>query len=82
MASTMARTSAENLTSHFSNNFAIIQSHYACKMSFNYPGMKLETALLRKEDKIERLSSCALVVHATAKQVISRRRKNKNVWEM
>ena len=35
-----------------------------------------------REDKIEHLSSYALVVHITAKQVISRRRKNENVYEM
>ena len=34
------------------------------------------------EDKIEYLSSCAYVVHTTAKQVISRRRKNENVFKM
>ena len=45
--STTAKTSSENLTSRFSNNFAIIQSHYARKMCYNYPGIKLEPALLR-----------------------------------
>ena len=35
-----------------------------------------------REDKIEHLSSYALVVHTTEKQVISRRRKNENVYEM
>ena len=35
------------LTSRFYNNFAIIQSHYAWKMYSNYPGIKLEPALLR-----------------------------------
>ena len=37
---------------------------------------------LGHEDKIEHLSSCAHVVHTTAKQVISRRRKNENVFKM
>ena len=34
------------------------------------------------EDKIEQLSSYAHVVHTTARQVISRHRKNENVFKM
>ena len=51
-------------------------------MCSNYPEIKLEPAFETLEDKIEHLSSCAYVVHTTAKQVISRRRKNENVCEM
>ena len=51
-------------------------------MYSNYPGIKLEPALWTKEDKIEHLSSYAHVVHTSAKQVISRRRKNENVLKM
>ena len=51
-------------------------------MCSNYPGIKLEPALGTLEDKIEHLSSYAHVVHTTAKQVISRRRKNENVFKM
>ena len=51
-------------------------------MCSNYPGIKLEPALGALEDKIEHLSSYAHVVHTTAKQVISRRRKNENVYKM
>ena len=51
-------------------------------MCSNYPGIKLEPALGTKEDKIEHFSSYAHVVHTTAKQVISRRRKNENVSKM
>ena len=51
-------------------------------MCSNYPGIKLEPALGKYEDKIEQLSSYAHVVHTTAKQVISRRRKNENVFKM
>ena len=51
-------------------------------MCSNYPGIKLEPALGTKEDKIEHLSSYAHVVHTSAKQVISRRRKNENVYKM
>ena len=29
------------------NHFSIVQSHYACKMCLNYPGIKLEPALQR-----------------------------------
>ena len=51
-------------------------------MCSNCPGIKLELALGAKEDKIEHLSSYANVVHTTAKLVISRRRKNENVFKM
>ena len=47
-----------------------------------YPGIKLEPALGTLEDKIEHLSSYAHVVHTTAEQVISHRRKNENVFKM
>ena len=51
-------------------------------MRYIHPGIKLEPALGTKEDKIEHLSSYAHVVLTTAKQVISRRRKNENVLKM
>ena len=51
-------------------------------MCSNYPRIKMEPALGTSEDKIEHLSSYAHVVHTTAKQVISRRRKNENVFKM
>ena len=51
-------------------------------MCSNYPGIKLEPLLGTYEDKIEHLSSYAHVVHTTAKQVISRRRKNENVFKL
>ena len=51
-------------------------------MCSNYPGIKLEPAVGTLEDKIEHMSSYAHVVHTTAKQVISRRRKNENVYEI
>ena len=76
------RTSSENVTTRFCNHLSIIQSHYACKMCSNYPRIKLQPALQRKEDKIEHLSPYAHVVHTTAKQVISRRGKNENVCQM
>ena len=50
-------------------------------MCSNYPGIKLGPALGTQEDKIEHLSSYAHVVHTTAKQVISSRRKNENVFK-
>ena len=80
--STEARASSENVTSRFCNHFSVIQSHHACKMCSNYPGIILEPALGTLEDKIKPLSSYAHVVHTTAKQVISRRRKNENVFKM
>ena len=51
-------------------------------MCSNCPGIKLELAHGTQEDKIEHLSSYAHVVHITAEQVISRRRKNENVSKM
>ena len=51
-------------------------------MRSNHPGIKLEPVLGTKEDKIEHMSSYAHLVHTTAKQVISRRRKNENVFKM
>ena len=41
-----------------------------CQISTNYPGIKL-VLMVGKKDKIEKLSSCALVVHTTAKDVIN-----------
>ena len=43
---------------------------------------KLGPALGTKEHKNEHLSSYAHVVHTTAKQIVSRRRKNDNVFKM
>ena len=51
-------------------------------MCSNSPGIKLEPALGTLEDKFEHLSSYAHVVHTPAKRVISRRRKNENVYKM
>ena len=51
-------------------------------MCSKWPEIKLEPALQREEEKIEHLSSYVHVVHTTAKHVISRRRKNENVYEM
>ena len=79
---TETRTSSENVTSRFCNHFSIIQNHHAYKMCSNYPGIKLEPALGTLEDKIEHFSSYAHVVHTPAKQVISRGRKNENVFKM
>ena len=47
------------------------------KMCSKSLGIKLEPALGTQEDKIEHLSSYAHVVHATAKQLISRRRRTR-----
>ena len=51
-------------------------------MCSNSPRIKLKPGLGTWEDKIEHLSSYADDVHTTAKQVISRRRKNENVFKM
>ena len=82
MTSTTSKTSSENVTSSFCNNFVVIQSHYVCKMCSNNPGIKLEPVLLRQQNKIEHLTSYVHVVHTTTKQVISSRRKNENLCKM
>ena len=51
------REKSENITSRFCNNFSIIPSNYACKLCSKYPGIKLESAPQRYEEKIENLSS-------------------------
>ena len=54
-------------------------------MTFSFPSTSCLLKLPIKgtyEDKIEHLSSYAHVVHTTAKQVISRRRENENVFKM
>ena len=44
--------------------------------------LNFEPARGTQEDKIEHLSSYAHIVHTTAKQVISSRRKNESVYKM
>ena len=46
------RTLSENASSRFCNHFSIIQSHYACKMCSNYPGIKLEQRFRGKNTKL------------------------------
>jgi len=58
-----------HLKMYLCNHFSIVQSHIFSKMSCNYPGIKLEPALQKYDDKTEHLSSYAHVVHTTAKQV-------------
>ena len=50
-------------------------------MCSNHPGINLQPAL-GTQDKTEHLSSYTHVVHTTAKQVISRLKKNENVFKM
>ena len=51
-------------------------------MCSNYPRIKLEPALGTLEGKLEHLSSHSHVVLTTAKRVISRHRKDENVFKM
>ena len=62
-----ARTSSENVSSCFWNDFSILPCHYACKMCANYPGIKIVQAVWRLEEHNENLLSCTKVVHTTAK---------------
>ena len=66
----------------FLQSFLIIQSRYPCKMCFNCPGIKLEPIPQTLEDKIEHFSSCAHIIHRTAKQVISCRGTIENIFKM
>ena len=45
-------------TSHFCNHISIVQNNFACKMSSNYPGIKLEPAL----QKMTKLNICHHIV--------------------
>ena len=76
------RTSSENVISRFCNHLSIIQSHYAWKMRFNYPGIKLEPALGTRQNWTIVIICSRHVVHTTAKKVISRHWKNENVFKM
>ena len=51
-------------------------------MYSNYPGIKLEPALERETDKIEHCYHMLKSSTQLKKQVISRRGKNENVFEM
>ena len=51
------------------------------KRQSKYPEIKLESVLHRSEHKIEHLSSCAQVVHATTKQVISRHQRTRTAMK-
>ena len=53
----MARTSSENLTPGFCNDFSIIPSHHARKVCAYYFGIKLASAIWRSEENPENLSS-------------------------
>ena len=80
-----ARTSSKNVTLRFWYHFSIIQSHYPWKCVLTI--LELNSVLIGTSawhigDKIDHLSSYARVVHTTAKQVISRRKKNENVFKM
>ena len=83
MTSTEARTSSENVTFLQSSIFQLFKVimfkkcvRTILELNWNH------AALGTREDKIEHLSSYAHVVQTTAKQVISRRRRNENVFKM
>ena len=73
--SATARTSSESGTSSFCNHLSIISSHYASKMYFKYPKMKLVSLEITRRN--ENLSSCAHVLHITAQYVIFPSRKGR-----
>ena len=56
--------SSENVASRFCNHFSIIQGHHGCKMCSNFPGIKLEPALLR--DKKAKLNICHHVLMSSS----------------
>jgi len=64
----------------FLHPLSSIQSHYAWKCALTILDLNWNQRL--GQDKIEHLSLYAHVVHTTAKKVISRHRKNENVFKM
>ena len=95
--STAARTSSENVISRFGSHLLITQSHSACKMCSNCPGIKLEQRL--SSDFFPGKGSCDTGYWGIRRQnwtfvilwsrrplnwkhVISRRGKNENVFKM
>ena len=66
--------------SRFCNHLSIIQSHYAWKMRFNYPGIKLKPALGTRQNWTF-LIICWRRPH-NCKKGHSRHRKNENVFKM
>ena len=81
MTSTAARTSSENVTSRFCSHFWIIQSQHGAKCVLTIQKLNWNQRF-RDKTKLNIPSSCAHVVLTTAKQVISRHRKNENVCGM
>ena len=65
---------SENVSSRFCDHFSIIPSHYSCKMCSKYLGIK--------GDKIEDFLSSDHVFYTSAKQIISRRRKDENGYKI
>ena len=78
--------SVESLSKHDVDGSEIViwKCHFALLQSFNYSkSLCLKNRNERLgQDKIEHLSSYAHVVHTTAKKVISRHRKNEDVFKM
>ena len=80
--STTARTSSENVTSGFCNHFAIIYVIRLAKCFLTILELNRNKRFCDKNTNVNSLSSYSHVVHTTAKHVISRRGKNKNVFKM
>ena len=72
-----ARTSSKNVTSRFRNHFSINQSHYACKMCCNYPGIKLEPAV---RDKTKERFSIAFTANDKRQAEISLLPKTREIY--
>ena len=62
MTLTTVRMSSDHENVHFCNHFLIIQSHYACKICSNYPGITLEPVLQRYIRKKTKLKICRQVL--------------------
>ena len=67
----------------FCNRFSVIQSRYTFKMCSDYPRIKWNQRVRDKQAKLNiSHHNYAHVVHTTGKQIISRRVKNRNVFEI
>ena len=75
------KTSSKNVTSCFFNNVTVIQSHCVCKCVLTILELNWNQRFLDNKTKLDMISY-AHVIQTTAKQIISRRRKNENVFKM
>ena len=78
--STTARTTSENVTSHFCNHLSIMPSQYSPKMCSTYPGIILEPALQKTKWNIcHHMLTSSTQLQNRSFHVVERKRKSANV---